>query len=66
MMTLYITVIYFLTMSKRSKDKIVYVDDEPIYSKHKETFSKDEKEILEIMSLLRDHSFYSKCEEYDL
>ena len=53
-------------MSKRSKDKIVYIDDEPIYSKHKETFSKDEEEILEIMSLLRDPSFYSKCEEYDL
>ena len=39
MITRSITVIYFLTMSKRSK--IVYIDEEPI--------SKDEEEILEIM-----------------
>ena len=86
MITLSITVIYFLTMSK-----IVYIDEEPISSKDNETFeepisskdnetfeepisskdnetfSKDEEdEIIEIMSLLRDPSFYAKCEEYDL
>ena len=65
MITPSITVIYFLTMSKRSK--IVYIDEEPISSKDNETLSKDEEEeILEIMCLLRDPSFYSKCEEYDL
>ena len=36
-------------------------------SKDKETISKDEnEEINEIMNLLKDHSFYLKCEEYDL
>ena len=63
MITRSITVIYFLTMSKRSK--IVYIDEEPISSKDNETLSKDE-EIHEIMCLLRDPSFYSKCEEYNL
>ena len=58
-----ISVIYFLTMSKRSK--IVYIDEEPISSKDNETLSKDEEEIHEIMCLLRDPSFYSKCEEYN-
>ena len=64
MITQSITVIYFLTMSKRSK--IVYIDEEPISSKGNETLSKDEEEILEIMCLLQDPSFYAKCEEYDL
>ena len=50
MITRSITVIYFLTMSKRSK--IVYIDEEPISSKDNGTLSKYEEEILEFMCLL--------------
>ena len=57
--------IYYCHLFSDNVGKIVYIDEEPISSKDNETLSKDEEEIHEIMCLLRDPSFYSKCEEYN-